>query len=197
MEIAELVLAYVKVLAWPLVALFILMIFRRQIIGLLGRVRRAKMPGFEFHIADQIRELSEQSETLPELAEAQKSTKLDSDGAVEPEPATLLGRMLIAWSDLEHAASEVAFRRGSPHRTNLGVLFADLHSDGVVSLDTALVARSLQDVRNIIVHRATEAILLPDVVENFAETARNLATVLRAVPQHYRWPKLVEPFGLG
>ncbi|MEO0457553.1 MAG: hypothetical protein AAF152_13380 [Cyanobacteria bacterium P01_A01_bin.114] len=45
MEIAKLVLEYLKVLAWPLVILSIVLIFRRQIESLIKRLEKADLPG--------------------------------------------------------------------------------------------------------------------------------------------------------
>lgn len=45
MEIANLVLAYIRVLIWPAVVLVICLVFRDQLIALISRVRRAELPG--------------------------------------------------------------------------------------------------------------------------------------------------------
>ena len=45
MEIARLVLEYLKALAWPLVALTIAMLFRHEVRALLARMRKAALPG--------------------------------------------------------------------------------------------------------------------------------------------------------
>lgn len=45
MEIAKLVLEYVRVLIWPTVVVTICLVFRGQLVALLNRVRHAKLPG--------------------------------------------------------------------------------------------------------------------------------------------------------
>jgi hypothetical protein len=45
MELAKLVLEYVKALAWPVAALLIALIFRREIRAILARIRKAALPG--------------------------------------------------------------------------------------------------------------------------------------------------------
>lgn len=183
------VLAYLRVIVWPAVVTWGVWTFRKQLRDFIDRVRHAKGPGFEVEAAEKVRHLSEKSEALPELAAAQQNEEHEqgdasSDEPDEPdEPATLLGRMLMAWSELEVAARDTAKRRGRPNSgRNLGVLFHELALAGIVSKETERIARSLQSVRNDIVHRATEAILFPSFVDDFTETTRNLATILRAVP---------------
>jgi hypothetical protein len=45
METAKLILEYIKVLAWPLVVLVIVFIFRRQIESIVKRLEKADLPG--------------------------------------------------------------------------------------------------------------------------------------------------------
>lgn len=45
MELAKLVLEYVKALAWPVTALAIALIFRREIRAIIARIRKAALPG--------------------------------------------------------------------------------------------------------------------------------------------------------
>jgi hypothetical protein len=45
MELAKLILEYVKALAWPTTALAITLIFRREIRAIIGRIRKAALPG--------------------------------------------------------------------------------------------------------------------------------------------------------
>jgi hypothetical protein len=45
MELAKLVLEYVRALAWPITAFAIALIFRREIRGIIARIRKAALPG--------------------------------------------------------------------------------------------------------------------------------------------------------
>ncbi|MFJ4996538.1 hypothetical protein ACIP5T_00150 [Microbacterium sp. NPDC088619] len=185
MKLATLLLDYLKVIVWPAVVVWGLWMFRRQLRDFIDRVRSGKMGWFEFET--EMRHLSEKSEVLPDLAAAQASE--EQRGEVPstpeaPEPATLLGRMLLAWSDLEVAAREAGIRRqkSAQFSRNLVVLFGALEHDGLISREAVSIARSLQRVRNSIVHRATETVLTPQFVDDFTETTRNLTTILHAVP---------------
>ena len=45
MEIAKLILEYIKALIWPTTVIIILIIFRTQVISLIGRLKKADFPG--------------------------------------------------------------------------------------------------------------------------------------------------------
>lgn len=45
MEIAEIVLEYIRTLVWPVVVVGLSLVFRRQLIALLNRIRHAELPG--------------------------------------------------------------------------------------------------------------------------------------------------------
>lgn len=186
MKLATLLLEYLKVMVWPAVVVWALWMYRHQLRDFIDRVRSGKVGWFEF-ATNNVQHLSEESEVLPDLIAAQSTEEHRGElvAAPEaPEPATLLGRLLLAWGDLEAAAGDAVARREiSPtFARNLAVLFAKLERDRLIGPDTAAVARSLQKIRNDVVHRATETTLSPEFVDGFAETARNLATILRAVP---------------
>ncbi len=60
MELAKLTLEYVKALAWPVTALTIAMLFRKEIRAILARIRKAALPGgVAIDFEDQIRETKE------------------------------------------------------------------------------------------------------------------------------------------
>jgi hypothetical protein len=45
MEIAKLVLEYIRVLEWPVLAMVIAFLFRNELSGILGKLRKADLPG--------------------------------------------------------------------------------------------------------------------------------------------------------
>jgi len=68
-EIAKIVLEYLKVLAWPVVGLSVAFVYKAQLLGVLGRLKKADLPGgvsLDFaEEAREIRHLSDQVKTLP------------------------------------------------------------------------------------------------------------------------------------
>jgi hypothetical protein len=60
MEIAKLILEFVKAIAWPITALAIGIMFRKEIRAILARIRKAALPGgVAIDFEDQIRETKE------------------------------------------------------------------------------------------------------------------------------------------
>jgi len=57
MELAKLILEFVRALIWPLTVLLICLVFRRQLVALLNRIRHAKLPGgFDVELVQEIKE---------------------------------------------------------------------------------------------------------------------------------------------
>lgn len=69
MEIAKIVLEYIKALAWPTVAFVVAMVYKKQIVGVLARIRKAGLPGgvsLDFsEEVNEVQQLSSQVEALP------------------------------------------------------------------------------------------------------------------------------------
>lgn len=74
MEIAQLVLEYIKVLTWPAFALVCLVLFRSSIRGLVPRLKNAELPGgvkFDFQEAiEQAQQLKKEILTAPKSPDA-------------------------------------------------------------------------------------------------------------------------------
>lgn len=69
MEIAQLVLEYIKVLVWPIIAIAIVLLFRKQLNVILLRLQKADLPGgLSINFREEIEEakqLSKKVETAP------------------------------------------------------------------------------------------------------------------------------------
>ena len=65
MEVAELVLEYIRVLIWPAVAVTACIVFRGQLVALLKRIRHAELPGgVALDLEQEIREVKALSEKV-------------------------------------------------------------------------------------------------------------------------------------
>lgn len=67
MEIAKLLLDYIKVLIWPGVAIFVLLKFRGNISDLISRTRTLSTPAGSLEFAEEVRALREAVETQDEV----------------------------------------------------------------------------------------------------------------------------------
>ncbi len=67
MEIATLILEYIKVLIWPCVIVFHFLYFKKQVIGIFDRLKSAKLPGgVSLEMNDKIEEVKELSNKVQE-----------------------------------------------------------------------------------------------------------------------------------
>ncbi|MFF2009157.1 hypothetical protein ACFVWY_08800 [Streptomyces sp. NPDC058195] len=85
MEIAKLVLEYVKVLAWPLTALGLVWALRTQIKDAFGRLTRVETPAGTAEFAQDVRDVRDEAE---ELAHASTIDEPKTSSAAVPAPAS-------------------------------------------------------------------------------------------------------------
>lgn len=80
MEIAELVLEYVKVLVWPVLVMIIVLIFRKQLYTIIYRIEKASLPGgVSLILRQEVREakqLSDKIEAAPPSKRAKNATRI-------------------------------------------------------------------------------------------------------------------------
>ncbi|GAA3212980.1 hypothetical protein [Microbacterium terregens] len=179
MEIALLVLEYLKVLVWPAVVMVGILIFRRSLRALISRIRKGSGWGVAIELEGDADQLAAESVQLPELKGKTHSQTEDPPQGSDRE--SRLGRVLTAWSAVEREAAALASRLGLIPRTNLGVLSRELLAKDLVSGETAKVMNGLQQLRNRIVHTADTVDLTDATVEDFVLTSRNLSGVLSAL----------------
>lgn len=89
------------------------------------------------------------------------------------------GRMMLAWAHLEAKAVRLGELIGlsSSSARNLGVLSGKLLDRGLVSHEAAEIARSLQRLRNELVHEVENINISPVLTVDFVETAEKLDRV--------------------
>jgi hypothetical protein len=67
-DIARILLEYLKALAWPVVAFTVALVYKTQLIGVLGRLKRAGLPGgVSLDFMEEAREVRELSDHIREL----------------------------------------------------------------------------------------------------------------------------------
>lgn len=78
MEIANLVLEYIKVLIWPCILVFLSFYFKDQVSGVFERLKSAKLPGgVSLEMNDKIREVEELSSKVQESVSEKKQEHKD------------------------------------------------------------------------------------------------------------------------
>lgn len=101
MEIAELILEYIKVLAWPMFALVTVLLFRKQLLTILNRIEKAGLPGgVSIDFREEIKEVKrlsdkveaapppEQAKNAPSIPLTEANARLISLG-LQPSPSGL------------------------------------------------------------------------------------------------------------
>ncbi|MEU1800122.1 hypothetical protein [Streptomyces sp. NPDC019937] len=151
MEIAKLVLEFLKVLVWPAVTLFVLVFFRAETRDLFQRLRSLRGGIAEAEFAEQAAQAREESELA--VAGAAPSTdvvlpfrdELLSAARSKPE-----GAVRQAWQTLERQLEDVVFALGLKRRArgHIGPLNVDYVASRLVALGLPQSAGSaLVDLR--------------------------------------------------
>lgn len=93
-DLLDVILEYLKVLAWPAIVLTLALIFRRPIIDILERIQEASGWGAKFKLRQQIREVADDAETTPEAITVSDATLETAPPATSPAdpPATAPGQ---------------------------------------------------------------------------------------------------------
>ncbi|MBO3663719.1 hypothetical protein [Microbacterium stercoris] len=178
-EISAVLLEYVKVLAWPLLVLTGLIMFRSSLRDVLGRIRSASGWGGKVELDAAARKAAEDSEEIPELADAEPSP---SDGGGRDHPEAVLGRFIIAFAKLEVVVRDTAVALHVPEAGHsLRTLARKLRRLGFISAETEGLAYEVQSMRNEIIHHADRITFESGWVDNFIEATTNLERVLRSV----------------
>jgi hypothetical protein len=85
MEVAKLVLEYIKVLIWPLAVILILLMFRKQVSTLVTRIRHAELPGGVAIDLDQ--EIKEAKALSTKVQESAAAKELPAVGLEQKHPS--------------------------------------------------------------------------------------------------------------
>lgn len=193
---AEIVLEYFRVLIWPIVVLFLGLLFKRQISALLGRVEEVSAFGASATLTKQALQAEETSLALPDLASVDdeagssraEDEKLSASSGTEAaerrnesgETADAVG-VLRAWSDLEDATRQAAdlLNLDPPRRPTVRTVVEEMRVRGWVGEATAQLASELTEARNALVHSA--AAIPKTTAYSLIQSIERLTAVVRAV----------------
>lgn len=104
MRLADLLLEYLKVIAWPLTVLALALLYKRPLIGMLGRLRKASGWGATVELENEARELADES---AEIAGKTSEDQAEPSAADEPEQQTTQEATappeISSGADIQHA----------------------------------------------------------------------------------------------
>jgi hypothetical protein len=140
-----------KALAWPIAATIIAIVFRRQLIDLMARIRKGKLGPAEFEFEERVREVVSEAQELelPKLAERQ--------ALPSPAQATAEARLIVmdVWLEVERAVHQLAVNHNLVNALLLPgtpSIISSLRKAGIVSPELASLYRDLRALRNQAAH---------------------------------------------
>lgn len=139
-------------IAWPAAAVIMVGFFRKELASLMARMRSFKAGSAEAEFSDDVNKaaaerLDTSDQQIPEI-----EIEVVRDAALDPR-----GTILNAWLKIEHAASRL-YQLRFPSEPNRIVRFVgpsqinDLVKANLISKDTAIFYRELQQMRNQATH---------------------------------------------
>ncbi|MEW2290948.1 hypothetical protein [Streptomyces sp. NPDC047841] len=181
MDIARLVLEYVKTLAWPLIVLFIALAFKDEFRRLLDRLKEVKGGGFGATFGDGIREARSAAQAAAEEAAATEAEDQPTEDMFntfrDVAKATPEGAVLAAWGAVERKLTEaVRAVSGTDNLTTIGTrstptaLITYLGNAGLNPM--AVVAlNNLRVLRNRAAHPAEGVVIDAAEARSYVDTA--------------------------
>ena len=186
MELARLVLDYLRVLAWPAVLIVAVFFFRVQLGSLVERVTEASAFGGTVKLESQARQVQEAvaSFSSPGSLDRKTASGQNETGNRQNDGISSVGNIVRAWAEVEIVAKRIYEQMGNQPRRGVFVLrvVEDLVSRELISPDAAGVVRELFEIRNKLVHdpsvvltaNAADALLI--AIKNFRITLENISS---------------------
>lgn len=159
----------VKGVAWPTIALFALLVFRRELAALLGRLKKGKIGGAEFEFEDAVEEL--------------RAAAAPENSRVEVVPISLQNpraTILEAWLKVEDAARKLASAQGIPPSmasVRPPALIKAIEEKGGLTTEQIELFRELRRLRNESAHSGDFSPSAESVV-NYVSLAHGLAAAI-------------------
>ncbi|MDA0987678.1 MAG: DUF4145 domain-containing protein [Chloroflexi bacterium] len=155
MSTPELVLEYVKTLAWPVVVSFVLILFHSQLSDLIQRVTRIKLPGggeLDAEIKNVTEKVGEQAPvSSPSYTQQEFGASILE--RVEHDPTLALAELRMQLEQVLRAMHSVGVDSSSPKRpTSLTTLIRDLQHSGDMPAKLAEPLRDVIAIANRAVH---------------------------------------------
>lgn len=166
--------------AWPLAAVYIALLFKKEIAVLLARIKRGKWGSAEFEFEDYVREVEAEA-NIPRTRENERIT-LSAAAQASNDPR---GAIVAAWIEVEEALfalvrnkhlSDVA-GSSTPSRSSLSAIRAVQRAQ---ALDANWIAlfHDLRVLRNEAAH-STDFSPTTEAVIKYVQLAKELATAMR------------------
>ena len=189
MDKFELIAALVGHLAWPLVTVTILYIFRADIRSVLGSLRKFTWGDKVAEFDQRLDKAEDKARELPLVAEGPLSLP-PPDGQLEEKHFEAILEVspdlavLEAWLPVERELEALAARRGYETSRIRSPTYAirRLRSDGVLDRRVESLINELRKLRNLAAHRHAGPPLTVEDARRYEELASAVVDALRAMP---------------
>jgi hypothetical protein len=172
-------------LAWPLVVIILVVIFRRQLAHLIGRIKSYKGMGQELTFGDR---LADAENSVEEAVSTDTTGKTDPEQAdeIEPNPLALEAEAnpsFVVIRSYEQVASALSDLAGAaPQKVNPelrrmpAVVLRELQKSGLISAEMARAVNELRYLRNSVAHGKHNP--TPGEAITYAESAQSISTFM-------------------
>lgn len=192
MGVADEVLAYLRTLVWPCVAVIALIFFRRQLGALIPRLREISAAGASVRFGEQATNMADEAGRLVQgVMDGHAPAALHLPELLRPAPvADPTVVFLEAYRELEASARAAGPTAAVAAATPVPVV-RGLASRGQVPQEAVRVAEDLRRIRNEVAHgaRRLEAV----DAENLTITARSLAAICHLMAEQSQPPPASVP----
>lgn len=154
MPVPELAVEYLKTLIWPFVVLASVLLFRRRIDELVGRLIRARFPGGEFEFQERLEDLKQDAEAaLPAVLDVPGPRSLEILDLVREDPRLGLASLRM---EIESAILSIYLTHKSegPAPGGIRALGRELARKDIVPLDTIALVLDVLPLANQAIHGA-------------------------------------------
>ena len=172
MDVLTFIAELFKAGAWPIAAVVIAIIFRKQFQALLGRLKKGKVGPAEFEFEDAVRELQQDAADLKLPAASQAAVPTLSQATLEPRAV-----ILQSWIEVESAVESLARKHGlfnALAASSSSQLVRALKRAEVLKPEYVAVFSELRLLRNRAAHER-DFNPSPESVQGFARLAKELA----------------------
>jgi len=171
-------------IAWPAAGVIMVGFFRKELASLMARIRSFKAGSAEAEFSDDVNKAAAERLDTSDQGAPEVETEVVRDAALDPR-----GTILNAWLKIEHAASRL-YQLHFPSEPNRIIRFVgstqmnDLVKVGLISKDTAMFYRELQQMRNQATHELDFSPDLDSVVL-YVKLAHELHATIESAIQNF------------
>jgi hypothetical protein len=163
--------------AWPIGLVICVLLLRRELVSLLGRLRRFKYGDAEAEFGEKLEEAAQEIAELP--APAHRALRQESTKPRDVEDFSNNSAVFVSWLEVESAILNLA-RKAKVLRTNMPASIAAdiLLKKELIDYPTYRAIRELMNLRNIAVHPSNARLISKEEADRFKSLADKVAGIL-------------------